>query len=139
MSAPYYYVRDKQWTLGQFLDAISTMPAHAPVRFDHLRERLNDHGTPGLYPGQFVSHRGDYSHLSIERAAVAPTADELDERARAALTKTFEGWKGGTYRMYRETPLWAENYGNNAHIAVTGLHLSRAGEVVIETAVLVDD
>ncbi len=136
MSAPIYWHDERQWTLGQLIDALVAMPQDALVRFDSLRAKLNDHGEPGLYPGRFVSHRGDYSHLSLERAQTAPTVGTLNEQARAALGRTFEGWKGGTYRMYRETPVWAENYGNCAHIAIVGVNRSRSGEVVIKTAVI---
>lgn len=132
MTAPFYWHNERQWTLGRFIDALNAQDANAPIRFDRIRRV--DYGEQGLYPGRFVSHRGDYSHLSLDRCGVPTTVGALRELAVAALTRSFEGWKGGSYRMFNETPLWAENYGDCFHIAVVGLHRARDGSVVIRTA-----
>lgn len=44
------------------------------------------------------SYRGDYSQLAFEPAANVKVADMLSD-ARRALGATYEGWKGGDYKM----------------------------------------
>lgn len=118
-------------TLGELIDALAAQDPSAPVRWD--RERKHDYGTGGAYPGAFASWRGDYADLTLQKSTAPQTVAQLLERARAADGRTFEGWKGGDYRMDRETPVWAENAGDCYNIGLFGVRRSRDGSVVLVT------
>lgn len=118
-------------TLGALIDALARQDQDAPVRWD--RERKNEYGSAGMYPGYFHSWRGDYSELTLDKRTEAPSVRTLLDRARHADGGTFEGWKGGDYRMDRDTPVWAENEGDCYDIGIVGVGTSRDGYVVLRT------
>lgn len=51
------------------------------------------------------SYRGDYIDLAFEVARDVRVADMLAD-ARSALGTTYQGWKGGDYRMTAYTQVW---------------------------------
>ncbi len=58
------------------------------------------------------SYRGYYSDLAFSISEDRrPVADVL-AMARGCMNRTFEGYKGGTYRMESNTPLWIAEYGS---------------------------
>lgn len=86
-------------TLGAAIKALEQAPPDAVVEF-------SDGGSPGA-PN---SYRGYYSDLSFEGGDKI-TAAQFLEVCRSALGATFEGYKGGDFRMEEKTPLWAAAYG----------------------------
>lgn len=87
-------------TLGELIDALAECPPDAPVFFDFA----------GLTPGEFASYRGDYSHLVLtwQQDAEPENAVDVLTKAMAAVGQSFMGYKGGLYRMSRETPVWVD-------------------------------
>ncbi|MFF5972250.1 hypothetical protein ACFY7C_12095 [Streptomyces sp. NPDC012769] len=57
------------------------------------------------------SYRGFYEDLAFEPATDVLVADMLDD-ARNALGETFQGWKGGDYKMRRYTDCWLAKEGH---------------------------
>lgn len=124
-------------TLGELIDAFSTIEA------DHV---MFDFG--GLYPDGFSSWRGIYEHLAMNWATpseinnrragkpfVSPSvrAAQLLQDLQNQLGSSHEGYKGGTYYMDRETPVWVDRYGESSCTAITGIRHDGAF-VYIETA-----
>ena len=85
-----------QMTLGELISALDAMPADAQVA------SLTD----------AHSYRGYYSDLAFKYcpSGIRPASDLLAE-CRAAMGKTFEGYKGGDFVMGKATPLWVASYG----------------------------
>ncbi len=90
----------------------------------------------GFVPTTVASYRGYYDHLALgyaphgsgriePGAAVptrqAPTAGSLLARLSAANGATYQGYKGGSYRMELETPLWVATPGECQGTTILGL------------------
>ena len=144
--------------LGDLIDALSKFDESARVVVNVVHHRWYE---PGLYPALKVSsYRGYYSDLAIEldsymdnpeydpsltfswdeprshKAIRMPqnhvtTVGPLLKNLSDAVGQTFEGYKGGDYRMSRLTPMWVSNYGDAAGLMVTGAEM--VGSVVVIT------
>ena len=57
------------------------------------------------------SYRGDYYDLAFEPMDGPIAAGDLLEIVRSARGQTFEGYKGGDYKMGDYTQTWIANYG----------------------------
>lgn len=108
-----------QLTLGGLIARLSEADPELPVRFDN-----------GSNPGEFDSYRGYYSDLMIQPGAICTVADLL-ARAKAAVGETFEGYKGGDFRMGNDTPLWCSTYGCTGPAIMDAV--DSGGEVVLVT------
>ena len=100
--------------LGQFLDVLETIEPSAYIYIA---------GCPVVMsPGEPDSYRGYYDQLaiSVQRASYSVAGDLL-KTMKAALDKTFTGYKGGEYRMHLGTPLWLANHGEASGTRVTGI------------------
>jgi hypothetical protein len=80
-----------------------------------------------LSPTGFDSYRGYYNQLAIcySTEKHEPTVEEFLNMARACVGNTFTGYKGGTYLMGEDTPVWISNYGRCSYrllskVKVTG-------------------
>ncbi len=115
-------------TLGELTDLLEQRPQDQDVRFDFC----------GMVPTGVDSYRGYYDHLAIGFAEFSDTkmltVADLVSVLRAANRSTFEGYKGGTYRMTRETPMWVANYGDSGSTAVVGIAEECEYMTIIRTA-----
>jgi len=87
--------KPKQITLGEMISLLSKMPPRKKVRALTLPH----------------SYRGFYEHLAFEwmptsQGASFISAKEVLSLAKKALGKTFQGYKGGEYKMTADTPVW---------------------------------
>lgn len=102
-----------QITLGQLIDGLEAASSDE-VCFDF----------GGLAPTSIDSYRGFYEHLALGHTKEAYEYKDrkalLAELHRAA-ESVFEGYKGGYYRMSRDTPVWVANYGESTSTAVIGV------------------
>ena len=90
-------------TLGGLIAGLAKCDPTREVMFDFC----------GLGPTRFDSYRGYYDHLALGyEDGHLITAGGLKELAEAALGATYDGWKGGSYRMTRDTPVWIANPGD---------------------------
>lgn len=72
-----------------------------------------------LYPTRFDSFRGIYSQLALgydfeERMP----AKKFLQNLKFADGNVFEGWKGGEFKMDRNTPVWVANQGESSDTAI---------------------
>lgn len=99
-------------SLGALIKALEAAP---PERSVHL-------GFKGIVPDSVDSYRGYYDHLAIGfHAGDSITIADLLEMLRGANGGRFEGYKGGTYRMGEETPVWVANYGESPENRIVGV------------------
>lgn len=122
---PHGITMGNQITLGALTDLLAKRDPEQSVSFDF------EH----MHPTTLHSYRSFYDDLALgfDDKGEAPTVAQLIERLRAADGETFHGWKGGEYRMTRDTPLWAARSGNAGSTAITGL-ADCSWQTVITTA-----
>lgn len=61
------------------------------------------------------SYRGYYTDLAFEWGPGYTFAKYLLHNCKHLLGQHFEGYRGGSYRMEMQTPLWIANYGYCGH------------------------
>lgn len=86
-----------QFTLGQLIDALKPFADDESVCLDFARFEV----------GRLCSYRGFYEDLAIVVAENGSgSVGALRALLAASVNSTEHGWKGGEYRMTRETALW---------------------------------
>lgn len=95
-------------TLGALIEQLHTAPSGAFVRYED-----------GKSPGREMSYRGYYDDLAFEDGGTT-TVEEFLKQCSAALNQTYEGYKGGDFRMDARTPLWRSEYGCASGEAIVG-------------------
>lgn len=110
--------------LGALIDALEPLNTRERITDDAKDEPrwlLFDFG--GLGPTTVDSYRGYYDHLALgftERSSL-PELPAILKNLKAAVGAEFSGWKGGDYRMNRDTPVWVANPGECDSTAIVGL------------------
>jgi hypothetical protein len=75
-----------------------------------------------LVPTSVASYRGYYDHLALDyEAGRSETVAGLLQTLRAAVGGKYDGYKGGTYTMDMETPIWVSAWGESSGTAIVGL------------------
>lgn len=109
-------------TLGGFIIALMKCDPSSTVTFDS-----------GQHPGKFDSYRGYYRFLALGRDGKSPVSvADLLTAANSCVGQTFEGYKGGDFRMDEGTALWAAEYGDCGP-GIVGIE-DQGAMVVIKTA-----
>jgi hypothetical protein len=126
----YELTEDDQITLGELIDGLEQADPARDVYLD-----WNRLGVAGL-----GSYRGYYDQLAIGYAddGNAMTAGDLLKDCRAAVGAHFEGYKGGQFRMDRNTRIYVANHGSSAGVGLVGIKLDSGGGVTLQTDI-VDD
>lgn len=90
-------------TLGELISALEAFPPETSVHFDILY----------LAPTDFDSYRGYYEFLALGWAedSLPITVGSLLKAAKACVGGVFQGYKGGEYAMWLDTPVFMANYG----------------------------
>ena len=114
----------RQLTLGELIEKLEQVArrsvdiidkyGHEPyVMFDFC----------GMRPGAIGSYRGFFSRLAIGYSEDVPMVAVSDflQQLKSAVGKTYEGYKGGQYRMGLDTPLWVANYGRCTETILCGV------------------
>lgn len=96
-------------TLGELVSAMTAVDGDLPVKT-----------TDGHTVGDIGSYRGYYSDLALEPGSGYETVGALRQRLADAIGETFDGYKGGEFRMTKATPLWVSSYGHSSGIGVFG-------------------
>lgn len=103
---------ENQLDLGRFIEKLEQMDPDHDVTFEFA----------SLEPTDFDSYRGYYSDLALGftdgATTKTPLVKDLLTLAKEAVGKTFEGYKGGSYKMGVKTPLWVANYGQSGSTAI---------------------
>lgn len=105
----------------------NTKPPERPVYIDWNR----------MIPHGLDSYRGYYDHLAIgfspRRSQPAPTVKEFLADCMTAMGRTYTGYKGGSYTMDENTPVWVANYGESGGWGVSAVKDGGAYCVILET------
>lgn len=104
----------RRLNLGELIDLLKRCPQKDLVKFDF----------GSTTPGQCDSYRGYYEDLALGfevDASDYPTVAELQETLTEAIGETFQGWKGGEYRMDRNSRLWVANCGQTSDTTIVGI------------------
>ncbi|HVX20914.1 MAG TPA: hypothetical protein VHB02_06185 [Acidimicrobiales bacterium] len=113
--------------LGELIDLLEKSTPVMLVVFDY-----------GKPPGRFASWRGVYQELTLTPGKESVRVRELLAKAKKADGGVFNGWKGGEFTMSRDTPVWADDYGDFDHRGIIGSKVSRSKGLVLLTADLSD-
>lgn len=115
--------RHDQMTLGQLVDELAKLREIMPVVFDD-----------GSHPRTLNSYRGYYAQLALSpgRGVDPWSTANWHEFLSDAEGAVFEGYKGGNYRMTRDTPLWCAGWGDATGVMIVGTKVTGDG-FVIET------
>lgn len=114
--------RAGQCTLGKLITLLSSRPLDQEVVFDFCR----------VQPGHLISWRGVYAMLALTpnfdafkydnpRYQNPITVRELLAELKAAIGKTFTGYKGGEFTMGEDTFLWVDAMGESTNTAIMGI------------------
>lgn len=114
-----------QLTLGQLIELIE----HENLKYTTYDEKSEkpksinfDFGN--MRPGGLTSWRGSYEELAIcYQDDGHPTAVDFLKELKNANGKTFQGWKGGDFKMDLDTPLWIANSGYSSNSVPIGIHV----------------
>lgn len=86
---------------------------------DWLRnEAPEDRTNFGWYQGD--SYRGYYDCFAVEPADRETTIGEMISVLEDAIGQTFEGYKGGEFTMYEDTPVFYAHYGSGGPAITKG-------------------
>jgi len=104
--------------LGELIDALSKYPSDAPVWIGEWR------------PGELASYRGAYEHLALGRSYEDVTVAELRQSLASAIGKVFRGYKGGNYKMGKDTEVYVSDAGEASGEWVSAVLLSVSSGIV---------
>ena len=108
-------------TVGKLIDRLETLPGHWAVRFS----------TGDGSPWATHSYRGDYCDMGISAQRKLVTVSMLLAQFKALLGTKIHGYKGGTYTVDRNTPLWRSNdSGHYSQEAIVGIEALEKYDVV---------
>lgn len=112
-------------TLSDLRDKLWVCNKEAAVYFDFC----------GLVPIKLASYRGDYSQLALgyKEDATLTVGQLLVDVLEALGGKTFEGYKGGTYKMFPTTSVYVANGGQSFGTAIVDVK-NNDSYVVLVTA-----
>lgn len=97
-------------TLGEALKKLKSLPQDAPIVVDR-----------GDYVSGVSSYRGFYADLALLPCTEPKTVRDVVFDLSATLGKHQEGWKGGSFLMLADTPLWVARRGEASDIAILDL------------------
>lgn len=114
----------KQWTLGELIRAVASVPGHYPVVFKD-----------GKAFGSIGAYRGDHETLAISAAGknTVTTAEEV--LVRLAHVLDTEVGESECF-MTGDTPIWRSQYGEMEQKALVGVdvkHFEGKTAVVLKT------
>lgn len=108
--------------LGELIDALETHEAGRIVRVSKLYN---------IAPSSFASYRGDYAQLALGYKKIYGdvTIRGLLLLANSATGAVMEGYKGGNYRMGRDTTIMLANWGEATEVELARVEADEFGNV----------
>lgn len=130
-----YLSHGKQFLLGELADLLDWARSMGCVR-DRAKVYWYDEmcvtREPTVPSATLRSYRGIYAEIAIgygsSRDAAPPSVLDLNKALRAAIGTEFSGYKGGEFKMTRNTPVWVGNYGEATGVFVRGVVLTALEE-----------
>lgn len=114
------------WTIGRLQQELRDLDPHLLVKFDY-----DEHNYVDSF--QFHSYRGWYHHLAIGTVPEPTDVQRLIKELDNSLWMQYEGYRGGYYYMFPETPVWAAEDGSSGARAIVGISVTD-DTVTIQTA-----
>ena len=105
--------------LGQIIAELRHVDPILPVRIEpyHLYvKKLRSYR--GYYDQLALGYTTELGVLSCSLRKMLMTVDALLDDCRAAVGATFEGYKGGSYKMDEDTEVWISNYGEASDVVL---------------------
>lgn len=111
--------------LGQIIRLLEGQPKDNDVRFDFA----------GFVPTGVGSYRGYYEDLAIEfeDKYPYPKVTDLLNLLKDAVGKTFQGYKGGDYKMDENSRVWVANYSLTSDTVITGIVAGSYDTTILQT------
>lgn len=113
--------------LGELISALEQCDPSETVVFDF----------PWFIPGELDSCRNDYAELALDYAKDEydnrPTVADFLAHCKETDGKTLTGYKGGNFRMDRNTRVWVANCGETTETILHGVKILEHGQVILET------
>jgi len=105
------------YTLGDLLAALKK------ATDDDRPDKWVYYDFANLSPTNLASSRGDYSEVALgwESANGYALLSDLIAHIEQSIGNTMEGYKGGTYTICAECPIWADNWGRWTGTKITGV------------------
>lgn len=123
-------------TVGQLLSelrAVTEMEegGSKTVWYDFVYQRVPNTESPRPI---LDSWRGSYDELALHytNEGDACTVADLIDVLERAIGKEFHGYKGGTYRMDKNTPVWVSNWGEAAETGIVDV-VETSSQVTLRT------
>jgi len=117
-------------SLGEVIAMLERARLDADVQYDFCY----------LRPTDVDSYRGYYDHLALGWSDKSegdgeywPKVPTLLARLRKAVGGTYEGYKGGSFIMDEDTPLWVANWSHSGGTGIVGMTIDDY-TVVLHTA-----
>lgn len=107
-----------QLSLGELITQVEKLPSEELITILTADSEVS--------PGRLRSYRGDYAELAIEPSDKPRTAADFLGELKAAIGKTFHGYKGGEYVMGEYTYMYLAEYGSTGPALCGGLVTSGA-------------
>lgn len=112
------FIESDQLSLGEMIERLEKMSEEA-------LERVVVYDFGHFYPQKLMSWRGIYAELALDYVDNQKTnplkGKEFLELLKEAVGKEFEGYKGGEFRMSKDTPVWVANWSHSGHTAVSDI------------------
>jgi len=110
-------------TLGELLDWLEKLPDDVIVRFNN-----------GSFPQVFDSYRGYYDQIALnDHGPVEPKVIHFLSLVNKAIGYEFHGWKGGEYKMTRDTPIWVAKTGEASGYGIVGMEYQTGSDAILVT------
>ena len=124
-------------TIGGFIQALKQAKRDAFGHYDNPGELHVYFDFGRLVPTTFASYRGYYDQLALgyrdlDYSTEPIEIDSLINKAEIASESIYTGWKGGEFKMYPSTKLWAANSGDDTGTKVVGVEFIDY-EVIVRT------
>jgi hypothetical protein len=119
-----------QLSVKELIDQLAEHPQDATIMVDLGNGELR-------YPDDLSSYRGYYEQLAIEyrsglgRHEKPPTVDDFTTALRGKVFDTVQGYKGGTYTIQNNTPVWVSQWGECSDSAVSSVERRDDAVVVL--------
>ena len=107
--------------LGKLIDRLSEYPETHKVVFGYVGDCEEE--LDGPFPNGLCSYRGHYDRLCIMPSNECPTVKELLNDLKSAVGAVFTGYKGGEYKMDRNSFVHVAPYGQINDFYIIGLEM----------------
>lgn len=108
-------------TLGDLISWLERCPPSAKVVFSDGNIPTTVDSSRGSYDELALGHEPAFTDSTTDEVATDnPTVLDLLATLRNAVGRSYIGYKGGEYKMYRSTPIFRDNWGEWTETYIVG-------------------